>query len=125
MGELTKSHLEAEFKTLWTQFTNDRSMLDGRWIPAGSETRIIPGRKFEFDFVRTDCKVAVEIQGAIWKGKRGGHSSGRGLLRDYEKSNLAQGQGWHVFFIAADMMKDPWTHFQPIADAITRCGGTP
>jgi len=55
----------------------------------------IPGRKFAFDFAWPDKKVAVEINGQIWC--KGGHSSGVGLIRDYEKLNLAQANGWRVF----------------------------
>ena len=36
--------------------------------------------------------VIVEKNGGIWR--KGGHSSGRGLLRDYEKANAAQLQGF-------------------------------
>jgi hypothetical protein len=36
--------------------------------------------------------VIVEQNGGIWR--KGGHSSGRGLLRDYEKSNEAQLLGY-------------------------------
>ena len=36
--------------------------------------------------------LIVEKNGGIWR--KGGHSSGRGLLRDYEKANAAQLQGF-------------------------------
>ena len=36
--------------------------------------------------------VIVEKNGGIWR--KSGHSSGRGLLRDYEKANTAQLQGF-------------------------------
>lgn len=51
-----------------------------------------PTRKFIADYCWPDAMLIIEKNGQIWK--KGGHSSGRGLLRDYEKSNLAQMQGW-------------------------------
>lgn len=49
-------------------------------------------RKFKADYAWPDAMVILEVNGQIWK--KGGHSSGKGLLRDYEKSNLAQLDGW-------------------------------
>lgn len=51
-----------------------------------------PPRKFRADWAWPLEKVIVEQNGGIWR--KGGHSSGRGLLRDYEKLNLAQVLGW-------------------------------
>lgn len=51
-------------------------------------------RKFRFDFAYPNKKLAIEISGNIWH--RGGHSSGKGLIRDAEKNNLAILEGWRV-----------------------------
>lgn len=51
-----------------------------------------PPRKFRADYCWPEAKVIVERNGGIWK--KGGHSSGGGILRDYEKSNLAQLAGY-------------------------------
>jgi very-short-patch-repair endonuclease len=64
------------------------------------EYECIPDRKFRWDMAWPEHKVAVEIQGGIWS--KGAHSSGRGLLRDYEKLNLAQLHDWTVLFVAAE-----------------------
>lgn len=58
------------------------------------ETEVVfaPPRKYRADYVFRDAKVIVEKNGGIWT--KGGHSSGRGILRDYAKSNLAQLEGW-------------------------------
>ena len=56
---------------------------------------LIPKRKFRFDRVHKESKVAIEINGQTWR--KGGHSSGKGLQRDYEKNNLAIVQGYQVF----------------------------
>ena len=38
--------------------------------------------------------VALEQNGGVWVG--GAHGRGRGIIRDYEKLNLAQELGWSV-----------------------------
>ena len=65
-------------------------------LPA-PETEVVfaPPRKFRADYCWPTAKVIVEKNGGIWE--KSGHSSGRGLLRDYEKSNLAQLLGWRLF----------------------------
>ncbi len=61
------------------------------------EYRFHPKRKWEFDFAVPSLKIAVEIEGGIFAGKRLGHSSGAGIKRDMEKYNAAQLLGWRVF----------------------------
>lgn len=58
------------------------------------ECSIIPGRKFKFDFIFRKLKLAVEIQGGVWSG--GAHGRPNGIVRDYEKLNLAVLHGWSV-----------------------------
>ena len=58
-----------------------------------TEVEFIEGRKFRADYIwRKDWpgvrRLVVERNGGIWK--KGAHSSGLGLLRDYERLNLAQ-----------------------------------
>ena len=96
---MSKSVLESQFKNLWnSQFPE---------LPCKQEVSdIIPQRKFKFDFAWIDSKVAVEINGQIWQP--GGHSSGNGLIRDYEKLNLAQAEGWIVFQLSKEMITTKW-----------------
>ena len=56
------------------------------------EAAVIPGRKFRFDFCFTEQRLLIEVNGGTFT--KGAHSTGRGIARDYEKSNLAQLQGW-------------------------------
>lgn len=77
-------------------------MVDLIWKPYGIETpeseyRFCPERKFRFDFAWPDKKIACEQEGGIWLRGRSGHSSGVGIRRDMEKSNLALRLGWRVF----------------------------
>ena len=59
------------------------------------EHRFHPTRKWRFDFAWPDHKLAVEIEGGIWR-KKGAHSGGAAITRDCEKSNDAQLAGWRV-----------------------------
>ena len=58
------------------------------------EACVIPGRKFRFDFCFTEQRLLIEVNGGTFT--QGGHSTGLGIRRDYEKGNLAQLAGWRV-----------------------------
>lgn len=60
-----------------------------------------PERRWRFDFAWPDKKIAIEVHGAIWSGKSGGHTSGKGRLRDMEKLNEAALLGWTVLEIGS------------------------
>ncbi len=51
-------------------------------------------RKFRFDFAIPSAKLAIEVEGGIFKN--GGHTRGRGYMKDLEKYNLAITEGWYV-----------------------------
>jgi len=59
------------------------------------EFMAIPGRRYRWDFAWTDARVLVEINGGTYAHM--GHSTGTGIARDYEKSNLAVLAGWKAF----------------------------
>jgi hypothetical protein len=67
------------------------------------EAKIIPGRKFRFDFVWDKERVAAEIQGGTWKSNTG-HTSGSGIERDCEKHNLAVLAGWRTLLFTGSMV---------------------
>jgi len=52
-----------------------------------------PQRKFRADFAWPEHRLIVEVMGSTWIPNTG-HTSGRGIQRDYEKSNLAQLMGY-------------------------------
>jgi hypothetical protein len=67
-------------------------------IPApATEYRFIPGRQFRADYAWLEQKLIVERQGGLFsqdeRAKRA-HAMPLKILRDYEKSNLAQLAGW-------------------------------
>lgn len=92
------SSLEQKFDLLWDNLYPD--------LDLETEVKIIPKRRFRFDYVNVPSKVCIEVNGQIWHV--GGHSSGRSLLRDYEKLNLAQSMGYLVFQLSGEMINDYW-----------------
>lgn len=107
---MTISSLEYEFDTLWEYLYPDIDLV--------AEYRAIPGRRFKFDYASIESSVLIEINGQIWH--KGGHSTGKSLLRDYEKLNLAQAHGYCVFQLAAEMISEDWLRAiaQTICDRI-------
>jgi hypothetical protein len=69
---------------------------EGLPIPL-KEVRTIPGRLFRTDyfFQKGDKKVALEIEGGVWKG--GGHTSGVGFTKDVEKYNAYAEEGIYLY----------------------------
>jgi very-short-patch-repair endonuclease len=107
---MSTSTLEAKFIKLFTKHYPA--------IKLESEQAIIPKRRYRFDFIHRASKVAIEINGQTYsrvihtkKGnftKLGGHNSGIGLDRDYEKTNLAAMNGWLVFQLSSKMINQKW-----------------
>jgi len=91
-----KQHLEEMFA----------AQLDERGVPYERELMLIPGRRFRWDFVVPMAGLAIEVNGGTWMGGRGGHSSGSGIQRDYEKANLATEYGWAVILLSGDMVRN-------------------
>jgi very-short-patch-repair endonuclease len=51
-------------------------------------------RKWRFDYAWPDEKMAVELEGSVFR--QGRHTRGRGYMADCEKYNAATIQGWTV-----------------------------
>ena len=62
-------------------------------------------RRWRFDFAFVEEKIALEIEGGIWKGSVGGHTSGTGYTKDCEKYNTATGMGWRVLRVVSSQIK--------------------
>lgn len=60
-------------------------------------------KDYRYDFAWIDKRIAVEINGSIWQ--KGGHNTGEGLIRDYDKLNQAQLQGWQVYVFTTQQVK--------------------
>ena len=63
-------------------------------IPYEREVRFHPKRRWRFDFIVQDTKIAVEVEGGIWG--MGRHTRGAGFEADAEKSNEATILGWKL-----------------------------
>lgn len=68
-----------------------------------SEYRFHPIRKWRFDWAWPAKKIAIEIQGGVFI--QGRHSRGAGMLKDFEKSNMANKLGWHVYYFTPGQLK--------------------
>lgn len=62
-------------------------------------------RLYRFDYAIPEHKIAIEQEGGIWAKGNSGHSSGTGIQRDMDKSNLAQSLGWNVIRRTPEQMK--------------------
>lgn len=64
------------------------------------------GRKFRLDAAYVYARLGIEIDGGLWLGAQGGHTSGRGSARDREKGNELACAGWRLIRLTRDMLAD-------------------
>jgi hypothetical protein len=67
------------------------------------EARFHPTRRWRFDWSWPQEKIALEINGGVWRGGR--HNTGKGYLGELEKLNEAQILGWKVIQVTPDQVK--------------------
>jgi very-short-patch-repair endonuclease len=91
------SHLERELYVA----LKDAGLLVGM----EREVRFHSTRKWRFDFAWQSVRLAVEVQGGIWLGSRGSHTSAKGRERDCEKNNEAALDGWRVLQVTSTHIK--------------------
>lgn len=91
------SNLEQKFADLWVAMYPD--------IDLHSEYKFCDTRRYRIDFCHIPSRVGIEINGATWV--KGGHSSGTGLQRDYEKQLLAASLGWVILPLTANDVENP------------------
>ena len=93
-----KSKLEIEFEDLWLELYPDIDLV--------SEFKPIPKRRFRADYAHINSKVLIEINGGTWV--KNGHSSGKGIERDYTKNNLCLYYGYVIFQLSSQMITKEW-----------------
>lgn len=77
-----------------------------------------PDRMWRFDFAWPAAKVAVEIEGGLYR-RRGGHVSVNGFMRDCEKYNAATVRGWAVLrYTERDLAKRPVQVIEEVANLV-------
>lgn len=82
------------------------------------EYKFHPDRKWRFDYAIPEYKIAIEVEGGVWKkttytdkdGKEltiqgGRHTTGKGYINDLEKYNTATAMGWAVFRVTPSQIK--------------------
>ncbi|EKU96667.1 hypothetical protein Lepto7375DRAFT_0617 [Leptolyngbya sp. PCC 7375] len=69
------------------------------------EQKLIPKRRFRFDFCHYPGRVAIEIQ-----GYGPGHYSKKGVDRDNLKHRLAAESGWLVVPVEGEKVRDAEEH---------------
>ena len=83
------SSAENKFMLLWRSIKGQPYIFD--------TFKFHPERRWRFDFAFVEQKVAVEVEGGVFMGKFGGHTSGVGYTKNCEKYNEAALAGWTVF----------------------------
>jgi len=66
------------------------------------EYRFAPPRKWRFDYAWVERRVALEIEGGVWK--HGRHTRGVGYIKDLIKYNEASTRGWTVIRVTPEML---------------------
>jgi len=120
-----QSNLERTFETLWRQAI-------GKDAPRlAKEYLFFPGRKWRFDFAHIESKVAVECEGGIHAPRskccptcgqppRSRHTTGKGFTADIEKYNTATANGWRVFRVTAEILKNSPVGFIFMVDRVIK-----
>lgn len=83
-----------------------KRQLDDNKIIHAQQAKLIPDRKYVYDFFLPDQNVVIEIQGGTFARGKSAHNSGTGIRRDCWKTNIAQLYGFVVFNFTTDMVMD-------------------
>lgn len=69
------------------------------------EWRFHPTRMWRFDFCIPEKMLAIECEGGVWLGAKGGHTSGKGMIRNMAKYNTASRMGWIILRFTPQQIK--------------------
>ena len=64
------------------------------------EFKFCETRRWRFDFAWKEFKLALEIEGMVWRNGR--HTRGSGFVKDMEKYNNAAKLGWRIIRATPD-----------------------
>jgi very-short-patch-repair endonuclease len=67
------------------------------------EFRFHPPRMWRVDFAFVEQRLAVEIEGGIYRG--GGHTTVNGIRRDIAKANQLMFDGWRLLRVHGDQVR--------------------
>ena len=106
---MSESALEAAFLQWWELLAPDDLPQPER------ELQLIPGRKFKSDFVWSDARVVVEVDGGQYAPGGGRHNTDK----DREKINLLTAHGWKVLRYSGQMIeRDPVSIVEQVAKVV-------
>ncbi len=107
------SHLEAGFVNCW------RMIARGAPDFVREHAFAAPERKWRFDFAWPSAKVAVEIEGGVYRRGRGAHTAIGKFLGDVEKYNAAVIRGWAVLrYTEKDLTTRPVQVIQEVVSLV-------
>jgi len=122
------SDLEASFDTHWRILAGPDLEREYRFAALASggtgkgtraRVKAANAKDWKFDRAHSLARVAVEIEGGTWMQDGGRHNRPSGFSDDCVKYNWAQAQGWAVFRLTSDMLRDaPAQHLAPIIATI-------
>jgi len=72
-------------------------------LPHQREAKVIPERRYRFDFQLG--WLLVEVNGGVWAKGHSGHSSGTGITRDCAKTAEAVALGYTVMAVTPEQVK--------------------
>lgn len=64
--------------------------------PPKAEYKFHSTRKWRIDYAWPDIKLAIEIEGGVFKRSHGRHTNPIGFIKDMEKYNALTEMGWHL-----------------------------
>lgn len=73
------------------------------------EHKFHPKRKWRFDYAIVEDKIAIEVEGGIWRKGGGAHSRPTNIVRDIEKYNEAVRLGWRLIRVQPEKLNTSYT----------------
>jgi hypothetical protein len=98
-----ESKLEQEFLRIWTEVAPDLTLVYS-FKDASMKGKRHP---YEYDFHVAGTNILIEINGGIWM-KRGAHSGGSALQRDYDKLNKAMLANYKLFMLDSSKITEEY-----------------
>lgn len=114
--DVKKLAKRSQKETLENNFHAHWALMFGNLPEPVRQHKFHPERKWRWDFAWPDQKLAVEIQGGSWVG--GGHNTGAGQAKDYEKLNAATRLGWRCLLYSTPMLKDMASVVEEVAEIL-------
>lgn len=101
--QIEQMSLEEEFLENWSTFTTIPLI---RQEGVAEHGDFVGNSRFSTDFTNHQYRVVLEVNGGTGKGKKGAHSSRKGLNRDYHRQNMFTNLGYKYYEFDSDMVSD-------------------